>query len=436
MIAEELGGYVRSAAAGMIGRGFHTPNHRWVVCSALAQAMKLFPDLPALDYVNSILVEGIDIQADGEYTERSNGVYNAVCNRALIHMADCLGRPELLEHVRKNLDFMAHMFHADGAIVTSYSNRQDHGQRIVPLGVVDAFAVMAHRDGNGVWASVADLVFDNRVTEYPAVHDWLLDPFLRNPSLQREPVPRSPLPDNFARHHPVSGLWRVKRGPLSATVAAGNRTVLALQYGGVCLKGMKISGSYLGAGKVQAERMETIPGGVRLVSTGVCAGEQEPHYELPLGKPVPFGEYYKMVPTRERWTLPTLTHTVDIVEVAGGFDVSLRSEGGLDRIAMEIEFSFEGPGEWETADTLVHAADGQEVFLKTGHGIFRRGNEGISVGPGCFVQGDWNLRASSPNRNVFRVLMSFDTPYDRKLEIRCGTWSLATRGLVASGVAG
>ncbi len=80
-IADSLGAFVRTAAAGMIDRGFHTPNHRWVVCSALAQAMTLFPEVEAGAYVERILTETVDINEDGEYTERSTGVYNAVCNR-------------------------------------------------------------------------------------------------------------------------------------------------------------------------------------------------------------------------------------------------------------------------------------------------------------------------------------------------------------------
>ena len=55
IIADELGEYVRTAAMGMIGRGFHTPNHRWVVCSATVHdGMSLYPDLPGRDYVESI----------------------------------------------------------------------------------------------------------------------------------------------------------------------------------------------------------------------------------------------------------------------------------------------------------------------------------------------------------------------------------------------
>ena len=196
-------------------------------------------------------------------------------------------------------------------------------------------------------------------------------------------MPRAPLPDHFSRHFPTSGLWRIKRGRLSATIAAGNRIVLPPPAMGcqVCppQKPENLPAPTIGAGKFRGDSMEAIPGGVRLVARGACGGEDKPRYALPLNKPVPFGEFYKMYPTRETWNLPGLTQALDIVEVPGGFDLHLWSEGSLDRIAMELEYSFEGPGEWETVDSIVRAADGQEVFLKSGYGIFRRGNEGISA---------------------------------------------------------
>ena len=45
--------------------------------------MTLFPEVEAGAYVERILAETVDINEDGEYTERSTGVYNAVCNRSL-----------------------------------------------------------------------------------------------------------------------------------------------------------------------------------------------------------------------------------------------------------------------------------------------------------------------------------------------------------------
>jgi len=425
-IADTLGEYVRTAAQGMIGRGFHTPNHRWVVCSGLSQAMTLFPDLPARDYVESILAETIDINEDGEFTERSTGVYNAVCNRSLRFMADNLGRSELLDPARKNLDVMAHLFHADGSVVTSISNRQDRGLRVVPVGIADSFYDMAQRDGNGMWAQVADNLVAGGTDH--AHSPWLIQPFMQRPEYRDAPLARQPMPDGFARLYPTSGLWRVKRGKLSATAASGNRTAFAVRYGDIVLRSIKISGTYHRTTMFSGDDMQAVEGGVRLHRRG--DKPQAPGYNLPLGKPVPLGEFGRMRPQRERWTLPRIDMTLDILEVENGFDLRLKSEGGLDRVPMEIECAFEGPGEWETGDDVIQVEDGQTAILKSGYGIFHRGDEGIRIGPGSGAHRTWQMRESQPDMDSFRVLLTFQTPIDQVLELRYGTWSLATGGLL------
>ena len=51
---------------------------------------------------------------DGEWTERSNGIYNVVSDVMLIHAARLLKRPELLVPVRANLKMMTYLVHPDG----------------------------------------------------------------------------------------------------------------------------------------------------------------------------------------------------------------------------------------------------------------------------------------------------------------------------------
>jgi len=416
----------RTAAAGMIGRGFHTPNHRWVVCSALAQAQALFPDLAAREYVDSILAEGIDINADGKYSERSTGIYTAVCNRSLRFMVDNLGKPELLDHVRKSLDFMAHLFHHDGTVVTSISNRQDRGQRVVPLSIADSFYDLARRDGNGVWASLADQLVANGSDAAHGV--WLIQPFLTHPDYRDDPLARQPLPDKYRKVYPTSGLWRVRRGPLSATAATGNLTAFAVRYGEVALKAVKIASTYSHSGRFEAETLEEAEGGVRL--THQAAAKRIPGYELPLGRPVPPGEVARLRPERERWTPPPMDHILDIREVDGGFDLHVRTEGGLDRITYQIECCFEGPGEWETVDQVVQVDNGPTTILKSGHGVFHRGEHGISIGPGGDAHRMWQMRNTEPEPDSFRVLVTLQTPIDQTVEIRCGRRSPATKGLL------
>lgn len=66
--------FLERSIPAMLTGGCHTPNHRWVLTSALALLHEIFPRPELLERAEQWLAEGIDITADGEWTERSNGI--------------------------------------------------------------------------------------------------------------------------------------------------------------------------------------------------------------------------------------------------------------------------------------------------------------------------------------------------------------------------
>ena len=414
-IAESLGEYILTGSLGTIDKGFHTPNHRWVVCAGLAQAMTLFPDLQAADYVDRILAETIDINEDGEYIERSTGTYNAVCNRSLRIMADHLDRPDLLDAVRKNLDLMAHLFHPDWTIETQMSNRQDRGVRRSTQSA-DSYFDLAQRDRNGVWASIAD-----NLVALGGGNSWQLYPFIANPDYRNDTLKREPPEESYRKVYPSAKLWRVRDGVASSTALADNEVPFTALFGSVDLKAFRLGATYQGAQVFVADTFEVTDQGVLLTHLG--QRKTIPGYDLPVGRPVAYDEWASLRPNRERWNQPTFDIALEISEVENGFDFHVRTTNGIDNVTFWVEWCFVGPGHWETDNQSMDAVNGQSVLLRSGFGIFHSGSSGVRIGPGVVEHRMSNLRQDD---QTFRVQMALKSPIDHAFELRYCTWSIGT----------
>ena len=424
-VADVWGEIIQATGHSMAKGGFNTPNHRWVLVSALSQALDLFPDLDVMPAIDSYLAETIDINPDGEYTERSTGVYNAICNRSLRLAAEMLDRPDLLEPVRRNLDTSYHLLHADGSVVTSLSRRQDRGTDVIPTGMVDSYYTLARRDGNGLFASIADWLASYAGAGLP----WSLEPFLSHPEWREDDLPREPLSDDYHKVYPSSGVYRVRRGKLSATAATGITAPFSLKYGQAELRAVQVCGCYFGLAQFNAETLTEADG--RIVLGFPCKGRRHdgPVYYHPVGRPVSMDEYADLRTKREVTVLPPLEMSLAIEEVTSGFDLQLVTSEPFDNIPVQIAFDFAPGGIFDFENGIAQGNAGKVFFLQDGLGIYHVGQDAISVGPGAFAHRMWDMRNSESAPHAFRVLMTFTTPVNHMVQIRCGTWSESTMSI-------
>jgi len=428
-IAEVLGEIVLTAAPGMASGGFHTPNHRWVLVSALSQAAALYPHLDVMGTVEAYLSETVDINGDGEYIERSTSVYNAVCNRSLRIAADALGRPELLEPVRRNLDLSYHLLHADGSVVTSVSRRQDRGRRAVPIGLVDSFYALARMDGNGYFAAVADWLYGLSPGGLP----WTLHPFLEHPEWRTDDLEREPLPTEYSRVYETAELWRVRRQRMSATVASGLTSPFSLRFGEVELTSVKVCASYFAVSQFRGEGFKASEGRVELTHAGRGRSHDSPVYYHPLGRPVSPEAWMDTRRQRDVYALPPLVMRMTAEETPGGFDLRVVTEHGLDRVPFQIACDFAQGGELELDCGVLQCRQGETVLLKSGFATYHVGADAVSVGPGAHAHRMWAMRGSEAAPEAFRVLLTFLTPVDTVLKVRYGRWSAGQEALVPAG---
>jgi hypothetical protein len=415
--------FIRRAIPGILNGGFHTPNHRWVMTSALVQAKSLYPDLEVAEVVNAYLAEGFDIDEEGLFLERSIGVYDAVNTRSLLLIAANWPCPQALDAVTRNLEFNLYMLHDDGTAETGLSRRQDYGVRTVPLGIAHAYLLRHAVQPNPRFVAAAQKLWQcsQQAGEWQL---WLAYPLLKH----GDPTPSdAPLPENFSSFFPRNGIWRVRRNRLSASLFGGVTQLLTLIHGAAELTSMKISATYFGGlcGRFSADEFTVADNTAALLWTGLNR-PRRPGYELPLGRAVPPEQWDARLPERDLRRVPPLRTLLTVQEVHEGFDLRVQTLDGLDGVAFQIAFDFAPGGVWESGDTRLAPQSGQVIFLKQGWGEMRYGSDAIRMGPGAYGHGMFAMREAEPAPGHVRILVAFRTPVDSRLCIR------AYRGLPRS----
>lgn len=231
--------YIQQAATGMINSGFHTPNHRWVISAALGMCYRLTGREDCLAHIRKFLNEGMDCDEEGEFTERSAGTYNIICDRSLILMARTLDMPELYAHVTRNLNMVIKYFEPDNTVNTLNSTRQDVGTAPSWNIYYGCYLYMALKTGNPEFAYIADAMLAEQVgpLEYADAHaiprfdfiPW----FLMDEQMQRTLktlVPQKPCLD-YVKHFEKSGIVRARKGDFTLTLIKDRPMFAKLQYG-------------------------------------------------------------------------------------------------------------------------------------------------------------------------------------------------------------
>lgn len=415
----KLEAFVRRGVPGLCIGGFHTPNHRWVIASALVQAQALFPDLDVAATVDAYLAEGIDTDAEGMFIERSIGVYDAVNDRSWLLIAEHRDCPAALDAVARNLNLDLHFLHADGTAETGLSHRQDYGTRTVPLALAHCFLLLNGLRPNPAYVRAAQMLW--KKSPVPGGATWLAYPLLKYG--EPEPV-EADLPENYTLFLPKNGIWRSRRDLLSASAFRDATRLFSLVYGTAELTSVKISHAYFGgrAGHFVSDALDVVDGRAVLTSEG-RGKPRRPGYDLPLGRPVAPERWEEEKEGRDLRRLPPMRSTLTIEEVAGGFDLRYQTLDGLDGVAAQMAFDFPVGGIWETDDTATQPVAGQVLFLKQGHGTMRYGNDAIRIGSGAHAHAMWAMREAETAPGHVRVLLTFFTPVDFTVEVRVGRGS-------------
>ncbi|MGC9330215.1 MAG: hypothetical protein ACP5I1_21440, partial [Candidatus Hinthialibacter sp.] len=309
--------FLRRAGTGLAQGGIHTPNHRWVVCAALAQIHDIFPDERHLQRIDEWLAEGIDLDEEGQFMERSTTVYNAACDYSLVVMADKLNRPELLAPVRKNLDAMLYLIHPNFEVVTEISRRQDLNARAGMERYWFPLRYMANLDGNGQYATVLQSLEPDRIS---------LPYMMEYPVLQQTPPRAAPVPDRYVKNYPLSDITRIRDGKTSATILhRRNSRWISIRRGEVVIHAIRFASAFFGKGQFSPETFEE--------KNGAYYFKQElkgPYYQ-PISDPnlwpVTRETWSAVRPHRKQSEICAMTYEGIIKPKPNGFELEIRAQG-------------------------------------------------------------------------------------------------------------
>ncbi|MCH6198921.1 hypothetical protein MMU07_04985 [Aquiflexum sp. LQ15W] len=390
--------FIVKAGEGLLTGGIHTPNHRWVLSSALAKINRVYPDKRYVARIDEWLSEGIFIDKDGHYPERSMN-YSAVENEAFITMARLLNRDELLEPVRINLRMTYYYMEPNGDLVTFDSRRQDQYSEKSIINQYLNYRFIAIKDKDPFFAAICGLIeklegFENEIIDKGLYY------FIEEPFLQNELPIQEKLPLNYETVFSTSSLARIRRNEMSMTIFGGvdwpliiasGRSIspnfFSFRKGAAILKHMRISSSFFNMGHFRSNGLEVDDGVYTLYKK-----LEAPYYQpLPENLRRPDGDY-DLTPSVDGrfWSkmsfekrpvsnVKTLETKVKIKESNG--EVSMEVEViGLEGVPVTIELCFHENGILSGVESV---GDNQNnSYLPYDFGTFSSGKDRITFGPG------------------------------------------------------
>ncbi|MEV7322355.1 hypothetical protein [Streptomyces sp. NPDC093970] len=389
-VAAALAEIAGAAAASLRTGGVHTPNHRWELCAALARLHRSFPDDRLVDRIGQWLAEGVDIDADGLYSERSAVYASHVSNPSLLLLADVLDRADLRDAVERNLTATLDLIRPDGTVETVHSRRQDQDHPFPLAPYLPHYRLFAIRTGRGDFGRAARRAAAGGIDDPTLLAETLLTPDLRRPlpAPAPEPLPRdryltsSRLASRAsATAHSVlyggsdvPGHRRIRSG------LARNPTFLRLFAGDAVLDSVRLSRGFFDLGPFRAADMRRLSGNRYRLTETVTAAYYQP---LPPDRRRDDGAYRIEDEGRFSAAMAFPDRPRDEVSHTTGVEADLREDGvdlridiGGPRVPWALELAFRpgglltgavplGAGRWcLTAGPMTYRAGDDEIRVE------------------------------------------------------------------------
>ena len=410
---------IDSASRGIAAGGFHTPNHRWAIAACLLSCEKITGNKALHARALEYLREGLDINEDGEFAERSAGNYNQVNDDQMIRLYLATGDQVYLEAAAKNLEMMYCYFDPDNSVFTNNSTRQDLGKKVYAETYYILYLLVGYLLHRPDLGAMAEWIWQDcrRRNSYPGGVEWLL----LFPEMDEYGVdgPFIKPFEQIDRLFPDSDIARIRDGRWSCSLLKGKPNCLYFQHGSFSMY-MTIYSNLCDRRNFRADTLERTPTGYRMKAH--AAGWY--YLPFPEDQRPDTSDWWAMdnPNTRPKTEGLPLDTILDIVKRPDGIDLHIRTEG-IDQLPLRMEFSFLPGGYVRTEHFLQSAKPGESINVIDGLvEACGPGGECITLGP-AFGAHDFTDRMGGAyplSEKHYTVYFTAYTPVEKVIRIRAG----------------
>lgn len=404
---------IRKAVFGLIGGGFHTPNHRWAIAAALLQGHELFRSDTNTGLLKSTadlyLGEGLDCNEDGEYPERSAGNYNAVVNASMITMYEITGDRKFLDCILKNLDMMLTLIDPDDKVFTYHSVRQDKGKGAYPIKYFYQYLYAAAKSGGQQYEKAAHKIIKDCMERGQEAPECLYI-LMQYEYLYCYRLTGYGFLEHYRRYLSSSGMLRVKNRRYTYSVMKDNSPFLYWKAGTTQLS--------VRIGESCCEVRSFLPETVRLNEQG-CTLEKTIRgwYYLPWEKPQDTSDWWEMDHTkRDKIYTEELKTMVRIDESEDGIKLNMKAEGlaGLP-LRVEVKLPEKSRLEYDKANILRKGR--RKLIVKSGEIMVIHENRKLKISGGAAEHTFTGHYSESDGTDEIILYFNLYTPCEHSIRI-------------------
>ena len=404
-----------TAASGVAAGGFHTPNHRWAIASCLLSIFKLTGRGELKERAQQYLREGLDINADGEFAERSAGNYNQVNDDQMIRLYLATGEKRFLEAAAHNLEMMYCYFDPDDSVFTNNSTRQDMGRKVYADTYYKLYLLVGYLLKKPEFGAMAEWIWQScrKRGVTPDGVEWLL--LFPDMDGYGADTPFDKPFEEYSRIFEGSDIARARHGGWSYTLLKGKPNCLYFQHGAFSLY-LSIYGNLCDRRNFVADTLVKTDRGYLM--TAHAAG----WYYLPFPEKPETSDWWAMDNPHRRPKIEglPLDTKLEIVEQEDGIDLHLTTTG-IDQLPLRLEFGFLPGGYVRTEHFVQPAAAGGCVTVVDGTvEAASPSGECITLGP-AFARHNVQARMGGAypfSESHFTVFLTDYTPVERVISIR------------------